>query len=213
MNPSFSLPQLWTGQTRPAKTPLFLVPLVLASEWTEKNEDPGNTSQEIHMKQATPVKRLQVSMMVWGIILAHPFSLAAQEAVQKQHAEQPENLNTQEKKRQGRPVDIVTEMRQMRKERKEMRQKMTQALQQQVTALREHTKAMEEISDEKRLLVEMKKHLQMTDAVLGTMVEQRATLDAAQKEHRARTWSHMGKNPQTEKNVPEEYETHPNEKD
>src|SRR6266478_4763174 len=110
---------------------------------------------------------MQVSVVVCGMVLSHPFPLAAQEAAQKQHEEQPGKMNAQERKGQGRP-DIMTEIQQMRKERKKMRQEMTRALQQQMTALREHAKAMAEVNDEKQLLVEMKKHLQMTDAMLGT---------------------------------------------
>lgn len=85
---------------------------------------------------------------------------------------------------------------------------MMQELQKQLTALREHTKAMEGISDEKQLLTEMKKHQQMTDTLLGTMVEQREKMHAQMKAHHEQMRGKMGKPSQTEKQESEGHEAH-----
>jgi hypothetical protein len=64
-----------------------------------------------------------------------------------------------------------------------MRTEMHQELEKQMTALREHTKAMDGVTEEKQLLTEMKKHQQMTDALLGTMIEQREKMQAQRQQH------------------------------
>jgi hypothetical protein len=150
------------------------------------------------MKKAALANRRRMSLIVCGLCLTHPFSLAAQETTQKQPKEPLGQRSAQERRALGRPLDIVTEMQKLHKQTKKLHQEMTQELQQQLTALRAHTQAMEGISDEKQQLVEMKKHLQMIDELLGTMVEQRATLEARMKERREQLWHQLGKTPQTE---------------
>jgi hypothetical protein len=88
---------------------------------------------------------------------------------------------------------MMAEMQRMHEQMGAMRQEMAQELQKQMTALREHTKAMEGITDEKQLMGEMKKHLQMTDEVLETMLEQREKMHANMKEHREQMRSRMMK--------------------
>ena len=99
-------------------------------------------------------------------------------------------------------------MQKMHEQMRAMRQEMTQELQKQLTALREHAKAMEGVSDEKQLLGEMKKHQQMTDTLLGTMVEQREKMHAQMKEHHEQMRGQMGKTQQSEKKEPEGHEAH-----
>ena len=57
---------------------------------------------------------------------------------------------------------------------------------------------MEGISDEKQLLEEMKKHQQMTDTLLGTMLEQREKMHAQMKAHHEQMRSRMRKERGTE---------------
>jgi len=71
-----------------------------------------------------------------------------------------------------------------------------------------HAKAMEGISDDKQLLGELKKHQQMTDELLATMIEQHEKMHRQMEAHHKQMQSHMGKTPPTEKEEPEEHETH-----
>jgi hypothetical protein len=61
---------------------------------------------------------------------------------------------------------------------------------------------MEGITDETQLLTEMKKHQQMTDALLGAMVEQRQKMHARMKEHHSQMRSRMEKGQQTAEQTP-----------
>jgi uncharacterized protein (DUF3084 family) len=88
---------------------------------------------------------------------------------------------------------MMGRMRKMHEHMEQMHQEMSQELQKQMTALREHAKAMEGITDEKQLLTEMKKHQQMTDDLLGTMLEQREKMHAQMQAHHERMRSRMGK--------------------
>jgi hypothetical protein len=63
----------------------------------------------------------------------------------------------------------------------------------QLTALREHAKKMDDVTDEKALLVELKKHQQMTDDFLGSMVEFHEKMHAHMKEHHEHMHHHMQK--------------------
>ena len=86
---------------------------------------------------------------------------------------------------------MMAEMQRMHEQMEAMRQEMMQELQKQMTALREHTKAMAGITDEEQLMGEMKKHMQMTDEVLGTMLEQREKMHARMKERQEQMRSRM----------------------
>jgi hypothetical protein len=103
---------------------------------------------------------------------------------------------------------MMAERQKMHEHMEGMHQEMTQELQKQLTALREHAKAMDGISDEKQLLTEMKKHQQMTDDFLGTMIAQHEKMHAQMKEHHKQMQSRMGKKPQTEQQEPEGHEAH-----
>jgi len=161
------------------------------------------------MGQATLVKRLLGSVTVWGMFLALSGSLAAQETTRRPLEEQPDQRNVQERRGQRQLSDLVTELQQKHQARKKLHQEMTRALQDQLTALREHAKGLERINDEKQLLGELKKHLQLTDALLGTMVEHRAILDADPKGDCKDLGSHLGWTPQAEKPAPGGPESHP----
>jgi hypothetical protein len=72
-----------------------------------------------------------------------------------------------------------------------MRLAMMQELREHLAALREHSRAVDEITDEGRLVVEVKKHLQMTDEFLGLLIEQREQMEAKAKELREQMQSQM----------------------
>ena len=55
--------------------------------------------------------------------------------------------------------------RQHHEEMEKLHQEISQELEKQMAALREHTKTMDGITDEKQLLTEMKKHQQMAETL------------------------------------------------
>ena len=158
------------------------------------------------MKSATLVKNMGMSLMVCGMMLAHPFSLAAQEATQAQQEKPAGKMGMHGMMGKEHMSGMRPEMQKMHEQREKMHQEMTQELQKQLTALREHTKAMEGISDEQQLRAEMKKHQQMTDTFLGTMLEQREKMHAQMKAHHEQMRSRMGETQQTEKKESEGHE-------
>jgi hypothetical protein len=159
------------------------------------------------MKNTILRKIIGTGLMV-GLTLVHPFSAATQEA-----APTPQEKTTGEMTMPGmmehrhRP-GMMADMQKMHEHMEEMHREMSQELQKQLTALREHSKAMEGISDEKQLLTELKKHQQMTDTLLGTMIEQHDKMHTRMKEHHEQMQGRMGKKPQAEKEESEEHEGH-----
>lgn len=145
------------------------------------------------MKSATLVKNRGISLMVCGMMLAHPFSLAAQEATQAQQERPEGKMGMHGMMGKEHMSGMMAEMQQRHEQMEQMHQEMTQELQKQMTALRDHTKAMEGMSDEKQLLGEMKKHQQMTDGLLGTMLDQREKMHAQMQKRHEQMRSRMGK--------------------
>jgi len=84
-----------------------------------------------------------------------------------------------------------------------MHEEMTQKLQQQLTALREHAKLIDGVSDQTQLLTEMKKHQQMTDALLGTMIEHHQKMHTAMQEHHTHMQSTMSHEQQAPASTPQ----------
>lgn len=160
------------------------------------------------MKNTALVKTIGTSLMVGGMMLAHPFSLAAQEVTQAQQEKPAGKMGMHGMMGKEHMMGMRPEMQKMHEHMEKMHQEMTQELQKQLTALREHAKALEGISDEKQLLGEMKKHQQMTDTLLGTMLEQREKMHAQMKARHEQMRSQMGKKQQTEKEEPAGHEAH-----
>lgn len=77
----------------------------------------------------------------------------------------------------------MAEMKKMHEQMEAMHEEMEKKLQQQLADLRAHAKKMESLTEEKELLTEMKKHQQMTDELLGSMVEYHEKMHAGMKEH------------------------------
>jgi iron-sulfur cluster repair protein YtfE (RIC family) len=139
-----------------------------------------------------------------GKVLSHTHE-SAEEETAEQDQEEAEKRGTQERKGQERPADLVNELQQRYRARKQLRREFLQTLQQQMTTLHEHAAAMEGISDERQLLREMRKHMQMTDAVLGTLVEQRAAREAQKSIHGEQPGQQLGQPRQTEQSEPKEH--------
>ena len=151
------------------------------------------------MKRLTLVKIVATSFMVGGLLLAHPFFTAAQETTPAPQEKPAGEMGMPGMMGHEHGPGMMGDMQKMHDQHEKMHQEMTQELQKQMTALRDHTKAMEGMSDDKLLLTEMKKHQQMTDDLLGTMVEQREKMQAQMKAHHEQMRGKMGKTKQPEK--------------
>jgi hypothetical protein len=158
------------------------------------------------MKKLQFVRHIGASVLVGSLALSLPVSVAAQEAQQEQRAQEG-SMGMQGMREMHQ--DMMAEMRQRHERMEAMHQEMTQELQRQLTALREHAKTMEGITDEKQLLTEMKKHQQMTDALLGTMVEQREKMHARMRARHRQMRSQTEQAPQQQES--EEHEVHHDE--
>lgn len=160
------------------------------------------------MKNGTLLKAIGTALMACGMMCAHPFSAAAQESPPAQQEKPAGKMSMPEMMGHGHMMGMMPEMQKMHKQMEKMHKQMEQELQKKLTALREHSKTMEGISDEKQLLTEIKKHQQMTDELLGTMLEQHEKMRAQMKARHEQMQSPMGKTPQTEKEEPEGHEAH-----
>src|SRR5262249_38731597 len=119
--------------------------------------------QEVYMRRTNLFRMIVTSVLLSGALTFRPVVVGAQEAGKK---DMPGTAG-HEHMMGGMPGTP-----EMHAQMQKMHQEMQAELQKQLTALREHAKAMDGITDEKQLLVEMKKHQQMTDTYLSTMLEQ-----------------------------------------
>ena len=151
------------------------------------------------MTNATRIRTLGTSLLLCGMFLTAPFA-GAQETPAAQPEKPAPKMGMQGMMGHGHMMMGMTP------EMQKMHEEMSQELQKQLTALREHSKAMDGISDEKQLLSELKKQQQMTDTLLGTMIEQHEKMRTEMKEHHEQMRGHMGKTQQPEKPESEEHE-------
>jgi hypothetical protein len=128
------------------------------------------------------------SLVIGGLLFLSPLPLRAQDVSQ----DQPGHMDRPGMTKQRDPAKMA-EWRQHREQMEKMHTEMRQELEKQMTALREHTKTMDGITEEKPLLTEMKKHQQMTDTLLGTMIEQREKMQAQRQQHHGHRHGGMGK--------------------
>ena len=153
------------------------------------------------------IRTLGTSLLICGMFLTAPFA-GAQEATPAQPEKPAPKMGMQGMMGHGHMAGMMPEMQKMHEQMEKMHQEMSQELQKQMTALREHSKAMEGISDEKQLLSELKKHEQMTDTLLSTMIEQHEKMHAQMKERHEQMRGHTGKTQQPEKQESEGHEAH-----
>lgn len=147
------------------------------------------------MKNRALVEIMGVGLITCGLLAAASFPLAAQESAPQQEGS---GGHMEMQKMMEKHPGMMGDMHKMHEQMEKMHQETSQELQKQMTALREHAKVMEGISDEKQLLTEMKKHQQMTDGLLGTMLEQHEKMHAQMQAHHERMRSRMGKEQPTE---------------
>ena len=159
------------------------------------------------MKNKIFNRRMAACFAASGVLLSTPLWGAAEEAAQQQEGSGG-HMGMHETKGKHHKTGMRTMMHQHHEQMEKMRQEMNQELQKQMTALREHAKEMDGISDEKQLLTEMKKHQQMTDTLLGTMLEQREKMHAQMEEHYAQMRSRMRKDQPLEESGTEQSGEH-----
>lgn len=137
--------------------------------------------------------RVGTSLTIAVLLLLSPLVVAAQEAAPAQQEKPTEEMDKPGMMGKERRAGMRAKMRQHREQMEKMHQEMTQELQKQMTALQEHAKVMEGISDEQQLLGEMKKHQQMTDAFLETLLRQREQMHERMKAHHEQMRGRKGK--------------------
>jgi TolA-binding protein len=144
------------------------------------------------MKRTTFTTTIGASLVISGLLFLSPFPLGAQDVPQDQQG-QTGHMGRHGRTEHKKDPAKMAEWRQHHEQMEKMHTEMRQELEKQMTALREHTKAMDGITEEKQMLTEMKKHQQMTDTLLSTMIEQREKMHAQMQQHHGRRHGGMDK--------------------
>lgn len=152
------------------------------------------------MKNQIRMYSIVFSLVVSGLLLLPLPGAVAQETASEQAAQEG-SMSMHGMTGQDKPKSMMPCMHK-HSQMMAKRQEMLTALQQQMTALREHTTAMETITDHTALLTEMKKHQHMSDALLGTMIEQRVKMHESMQAHHGQMREHMEKKGQSEAQKP-----------
>ncbi len=130
------------------------------------------------MQNGKWVKNLSINLVVCGVWLASALPLAAQET-SKPVEGSGSHMGMHGQMAHPRGAAMGAAMQKHHEEMEKMHEAANQELKKQMSALREHAKSMDGITDEKQLLGELKKHQLMTDTLLGTMLEQEEKMHAA----------------------------------
>lgn len=141
------------------------------------------------MKSVNRVKNLRIRLFACGVWLISTLPLAAQETVNPVEGS-GSHMGMHGKMEHGHGADMMAAMQKHHEEMEKMHEAANQELKKQMSALREHAKSMDGMTDEKQLLGELKKHQLMTDTLLGTMLEQEEKMHAAMKEHHQQMHEH-----------------------
>jgi hypothetical protein len=142
-----------------------------------------------------------MALFAWSLVFSHPVSTLAQES-----PEGSMGMHGMRGKEKG--PGMRGDMHKRHAQMEAMHTEHLQELQQQLSALRAHTATLDSITDQQQLLTEIKKHQLMTDALLGTMVEQRKTMHMHMQARHKRMQSQMGESQQTEEDASAGHEAH-----
>lgn len=143
------------------------------------------------MSRNTPfMQSLRRGLLVCSLVLVLPFSLSAQETSQQP---EPPASGAEKAETPGKapPQHMRGHMHERHEQMEAMHQKMDEELQRQMTALRAHAQTMTGITDTQQLVAEMKKHQQLTDALLNTLIEQRQHMHTMMHERPEHGHQHM----------------------
>lgn len=134
---------------------------------------------------------LRRGLLICNLILILPFTLSAQET-----AQQPESpaKGAEEAETTGKasPHHRKGHMRERHEQMEAMHKEMDEELQRQMTALRVHAQTMSSVTDTQQLVAEMKKHQQLSDELLSTLIEQRQRMHTRMHEHHKQGHQHRG---------------------
>ena len=149
------------------------------------------------MKKKYVLRRIVLSLAIGGLVFASPHSSVAEEATQEPalHEGSMSLHGMQGMMGHGKHHGMTGMTGDMHKKHEQMmakRKAMLAELQQQLTALQEHTKTLEGVTDQQQVLTELKKHQHLTDALLATLVEQRVKRHEAMQAHREKMKEKMG---------------------
>lgn len=135
------------------------------------------------MRQDTAfISGLRRGLLICSFALILPLSLNAQESAQQPDspAKGTEGVEAPDKA----PPHHGKGHRHERHEQMEaMHREMDEELQRQMTTLRAHSQTMASITDTQQLVAALQKHQQLSDEVLGTLIEQRHRMHARMHEH------------------------------
>ncbi len=132
---------------------------------------------------------LGTALMIWTPLFWGEGLLKAQEAKVESQKGPCRMCGKKEEEKghhHGRAEERRAQRQRMHGHMEAMHHEMMRELWEQVAALREHSRAMEGVADEKQLLTEVRKHLQMLDEFLVTLLEQRERMHVRMREHRRR---------------------------
>lgn len=129
-------------------------------------------------------------LLICSLLLTFPFSLRAQETAQPpapsaQGAEQTEPPDT------APPHHEKGHMRERHEQMEAMHKEMDAELQRRLTTLRAHAQTMASTTDTQLLLAAMQKHQQLSDELLGTLIEQRQRMHTRMHEHHEHGRHHL----------------------
>ena len=146
------------------------------------------------MKKKHVLSRIALSLAIGGLVFASPHSSVAEEAAQEPalHEGSMSLHGMKDMKGHGKHHGMTGDMHKKHEQMMAKRQAMLAELQQQLATLQEHTQTLEGVTDQQQVLTELKKHQQMTDALLATMVEQRVKRHEAVQAHREKMKEKMG---------------------
>ena len=133
------------------------------------------------MKKKYVLSRIALSLAIGGLVFASPHGSVAQEDAQEPAEHEGSMSMHGMMGMQGMTGDMHKKHEQMMTKRKAM-----------LAALQEHTQTLEGVTDQQRVLTELKKHQHMTDALLATLVEQRVKKHEAMQAHREKMKEEMG---------------------
>lgn len=136
------------------------------------------------------ISGLRRGLLICSLVLMLPLTLRAQETAQQ--PESPAKGTEQAAPPDRAPSQHMRHMHERHEHMAAMHQEMDAELQRQMTALRTHAQTMSSVTDTQQLVVEMKKHQQLSDELLNTMIEQRHRMHTRRHEHHEHGPQHQG---------------------
>jgi hypothetical protein len=141
-------------------------------------------------RDTTFISGLRRGLLICSLVLMLPLTLRAQETAQQ--PESPTQGGEEAEPTGKASPHYMGHMRERHEQMAAMHKEMDAELQRQMTALRAHAQTMSSITDTQQLVVEMKKHQQLSDELLNTLIEQRHRMHAGMYEHHEHGHQHQG---------------------